>query len=616
MNSSHHGAAFLISASIFAAVALAGSSTAPSSQPAAPATTQSDDIVKRVMALVGPHKPGEKLDILKIDRELQQIGPDAAPAVDELIKGLHSNDDTFRWNCVNELGLIGPPAKKAMPDLLKLVRGKAAKGLDSQALRAIVLIDPDPSVCVPLLIDAMKSDSDYAKTDAIRLLAVFGPAAKDAVPQLIDGLKSQDTHLRNQSAIALGAIGPAAAPALPILEKLTNQSPQDPSDVSAIAQGLVGDGKAGVPSLLKLLDAKDEWAKRAVFGALADLKIEAGAATPKMIEILDGKDDQFKASAIHVLGEIGPAARSAAPQLVRIAKENKEYISLSAAHALYSVDPDAAKQAGVLDVEKQYMAWIQEDAQTFREKRLAMSSAGEPVGCMVMWVNGDPVDFFTGGGSAQSLNIWLVPGKNELTFSQPHKPPVYVLINTMATYDQSEALAGQAFPGPGGTNPAPPLVFNVDTLRPLPQRDSLENVPGEQLTKEVQQQLEAIAAAINAHDGKKAADLLLAGEHLWTSPQDKADEAQRVTQIAKLASNPSLKARVTDQPIQLLVGKRAAMAFVQMPQNPKEDGPALMTVNNGKRDSKLPWLIFARSHGKLIVWKSSEALGFSLAEGK
>lgn len=140
-------------------------------------------------------------------------------------------------------------------------RGKSPPTLQDEGkkpdeLRAM-LADPDPEVqargafalsrrgpaardAVPELIPLLKSKAALARQNAALALATIGPDAKDAVPALTEALKDSEWAVRRQAAIALGAIGPAAKPAIPGLKKMDSDPHKQVRDAAKQAHDRIG----------------------------------------------------------------------------------------------------------------------------------------------------------------------------------------------------------------------------------------------------------------------------------------------------------------------------------------------------------------------------------------
>ena len=630
-------------------------------------TTSPADLAKMIRS----GDAGQRRQALQSFREW---GGEAAPAVDALIEALHDNDGNVRLCAANALAEIGPDAKAAVPALIAALNddidANAARalgricsdpqrcvpalidslnhgnssaaealgnfGADAKAAvpalikalkadkdgyggeaAALGEIKSDPQSCVPVLLDALKRLPDLRKPEAAAAIGEFGAAAKEAVPALIEALKSDDDSMRWAAAGSLGKIGPDAAVAIPELQRVLNDPKLESFIAPSIIKAFAGIGKAGLPTLIDLLKNEDRryWAADAIRG----MKESAADAVPSLIEMLkQDEDGSVRDLAACTLADLGAPAKAAVPTLVQLARDPESGAVQTASHALYKLDPQAARDAGVEPPVSHYTAWIQQKGAIYRDKRLAIES-GPADGPLVVWVNGDPTDFYAGGGSIASVNEWLQPGKNELTFSGTHRAPVYVLLTPSIGRDLGPVTAHQAFANPGGDQPAPPLEFDVEHAPKLPQRELLSQIPRDQLQKDVEQQMAQLVELIRGHHGKQAAELLYAGERLWSRPaadHRTKDFQKEIDEAAQSLSHPQTTVSGPPQAIKLLIGKRAAMAFVEEPNLKDQKSPPLFALKNGDNESQVPFLIFARVDGKLIVWEKPSGFSMTLSGSK
>jgi HEAT repeat protein len=498
-----------------------------------------------------------------------------------------------------------------VPELLKALHDEAAR---TNAAAALEKIKTDPDRCVPALIEALKSGDGFTKDNAAAALGEFGVAAKAAVPLLIEGLKSSDSSLQSASAKSLGQIGPDAAEAVPELAKFVAGKDVDWTHMPMVF-ALGGIGKAGLPPLIPLLKCEDSIVRNCAFVAITQMGSDAAGAVPTLIELLKQNDDDRAMSAAQTLGKIGPAAQAAIAALLESARSGSRYTAESAAHALYEIDPTAAARAQIDPPITAYSFFIQQDADVFREKQRSLGKSSKIDGPVVIWINGDPFDFFVGGGAMNQLNAWLTPGQNELTLSQPHQAPMYVLVAPRIVADWADVIGQRAFQNPGATKLDAPLVFQADRAPRLPKRDALENFPQDLLQKEVEQHVERIVGLIRAHKGREAAELLFAGKHLWAKIADgerDKDLQEEVDEAVVNLSDPQTTVSVSERPIKMLVGKHSLMAFIDMPHG-AEDGPPIISLKNGTREVGLHVLHFAHVNGTLIVWDVPSSVSVQLS---
>ncbi len=489
------------------------------------------------------------------------------------------------------------------------------KAVADNAAAALGKIKADPQRCVPALIQALQSGDKETKQNAAEALGEFGPDAKDAVNPLIAAVQSDDQKLRAQAAGALGKIGPDAAPATPVLATIIDDPKVDGAVLQQAVYSLSGLGKSALPPLMQLMKSKDVVVRSIAYEGIQRMKGDAVDAVPTIIQMLQGDDTQAHWEAAGMLAAIGPPAKAAVPTLIKAAQNSSVMERRAESYALYAIDPAAAKAAGIDKPITTYMAWIQQRPEVFKARQRSIMG-GPPDGPVVLWINGDPMGFFTGGGRMMSINEWLQPGKNELTVSGAHHAPVFALVDQSVGTDSGNVIDAGAFPEPGGKEQAAAMTFSADQAPRIPERDALANIPHEVLQKEVEQQLKEFVELVKAHKGANAAELLYAGERLWSKPaagENDKEIGEEIDDAAKGLAHPQTTIELTDRPIQLLVGQHALLAYVEMPQQGKE--PArLFKLKNGKNEMGSPFLLFARVHGRLIIWEAPRGVSISLSD--
>jgi len=153
-------------------------------------------------------------------RAIGAFGPDAAPALEEVVKGLGDPEPDVRIAAAWALSQMESAGARAVPDL-----GRALKDPDPRvrSLSAVALrsIGPKAVGAVPELMQALNDPAAYVRAPAADALGSIGPAAKAAVPALSERLLTtpEQAYVWRSAAAALGNIGPDAASALPALQR-------------------------------------------------------------------------------------------------------------------------------------------------------------------------------------------------------------------------------------------------------------------------------------------------------------------------------------------------------------------------------------------------------------
>jgi HEAT repeat protein len=177
---------------------------------------------------------------------LGNIGPDAKAAASALLEILNTDDDKFpaaiatlakikpkdkklvpfyrqvlqdkehprlHYAAVYGLGILGPIAKEAIPDLLEAFRAKGVKGarqierLQTGVVWALGRMGPAKKV-VSTLGNVLKNPklAFGVRLEAAQALRAMGPAAKGAVPAVTAALTDAGAHIRSEAKKTLRAL--------------------------------------------------------------------------------------------------------------------------------------------------------------------------------------------------------------------------------------------------------------------------------------------------------------------------------------------------------------------------------------------------------------------------
>ena len=139
------------------------------------------------------------------------LGTNAQSAVPALTKIMDQNiSPTSRYCAILALGVIGPPAKEAVPSLLRCATDTDT-GVRELAIVALGRIHAESDRVVPVLTNALRDPSFAIRLGAAVALGEFGPHASIAVPTLVELLNASDGVVRERATNALEAIDPEAA---------------------------------------------------------------------------------------------------------------------------------------------------------------------------------------------------------------------------------------------------------------------------------------------------------------------------------------------------------------------------------------------------------------------
>jgi HEAT repeat protein len=532
---------------------------------------------------------------------VRAIGPDAIPTLVDSLK--HGADWWTRASAalaLSDLGAAAAPAVRALalslddPDL----------GVRQYAAIAIGRIHADPDIGVPALMRQLnrgQSVNYYAAS----ALGDYGTVAVPAVPDLIRLLSSDQDSTRRCAAAGLRGIGAASRDAVPKLSGLVRDqirhAESDPDFVDALA----GIGEPGLPMLVEVLQAReaDQTLRFYTFRAVGRMGIHAGTAIPVLNELLRSDNPFERTQSILTLPKIGIAADAAVPELLRIAKSDSDSeTSNRAAWAAYQIDPAASKKAGVPRPATGCEAMIQLDSESYDDNEPYVTS-GPAIDPLVVWLNGDPIGIYNGGGEMLSLNPWLRPGANRFTLTGVHPKPVYVMIDPKTVDSFGESLGRSVFEPIAEAQTAPVIRFDAPQAIRLPERESLAGIPNAELEKQADALLDKIETDVREHRGQAAVDLLYQGPLLYSaaaSGDSLSELKEHAADSAKALSQPDARLQIGSH--RLIVGDHLLLVLANGQPGPDHRLPQLVDIHVGDQRGQLAWLQLAKVDGCLIVW--------------
>jgi HEAT repeat protein len=256
------------------------------------------------------HLVGDSL--LKDSKYIVGDGPAAPEDVPGLTKALTNADALTRRDAADDLGLIRPPAKDAVPALQKLAEQDRDPLGRIAAAKAIASIDPKHETAIPLLVKALQDKTAKVRKRAAESLGDLGPGAKSAVTALVKAVKDSDPTVSWAAVDALGQIGPDAESAVPaLIEALKDAST---GGAAADALGQIGPkAQAAVSALKQALDGDVtvRWAS-----AVALVRIGGAGARPGVRFLL--KPDGVAGRSVNDASQIltAPSTWATLPELI------------------------------------------------------------------------------------------------------------------------------------------------------------------------------------------------------------------------------------------------------------------------------------------------------------
>jgi len=261
-----------------------------------------------------------------------------------LIKALGESDGLLVGHAIGGLGDIGGPARKAIPQLLRIL--KAEKIYDNQlckgaALALIKIREPFASMApaliramdgehqkvdtaifkgltkigepvIPYLVEALKDKRLLTRQRATGLLgrlAYDGHRKAQAVPVLVRMLKDPDAQLKRLVIMALGRYKDTSPSVLAALGRML-RDPSSGGDFirkAAIALGRLG--PATETTLSRALSAPHPWTRVYSCRALARLEPAARKSVPALIRLLNDPDEGVRSNAYDALDQIRKYAK-------------------------------------------------------------------------------------------------------------------------------------------------------------------------------------------------------------------------------------------------------------------------------------------------------------------
>jgi serine/threonine protein kinase/HEAT repeat protein len=253
----------------------------------------------------------------KLEGATRGPGGDDLPA---LVKDLSSNDALVRARAAQLLANLGPRAKSAVSDLIRLLEDP--EPLPRRlAMEALGMIGRDSLPACAALLKVLKDPADASfREEAARTLGKIGPGVKDrAFPALIAALEDADKRVRMTAAEAIVSLGVLDAGDLPIavVLKLIKDSSPNIRVRAARVLPFLAQGKEAIPALVAAYQAGDDTQmKLEVLASLTQFAEEAQSAVRVLTDALKSTNPVLVRAAIQATAVIDPKGEKVLKNLV------------------------------------------------------------------------------------------------------------------------------------------------------------------------------------------------------------------------------------------------------------------------------------------------------------
>ena len=284
------------------------------------------DVVDAIPALVKALGDSEQQVWFHSITALSKLGPDAAPAIPELINDLREmrrRSVNAKWyRSAYTLGQIGEAAVEPLLEACNNSRSSVRAG----AAKAMEWIPEASAQTVPVLIKLLEDDDEDVREIAAESLSVLPEPALKLLAQTIH---HESGETRKVAYIALGRVGLRAKPAS--MELLEHIQSEDDSELLAV--GIDALAKMGTNQesfftfLMKHFESEESQVQQSIANAV--LSLPAAKTVSTLIRYLESGNKDVQLRAASLLGHIGPAAAPALKPLI----ENLEHTKTGTSEA-------------------------------------------------------------------------------------------------------------------------------------------------------------------------------------------------------------------------------------------------------------------------------------------
>lgn len=352
-----------------------------------------DFMIEDPIAAMGTNAIPSLVAVLRDRTESQALYNGRLWAWNHLPKSLQAR--YYKWYPVSGVQLkrtaffalraLGPEAKAALPEVLRVSETETNKMLLASALTTALFIAPESPETFDLWRHEWEHTNQLSRTDlagylrwsrhpftaaaplllkearehpgSVQVLEAFeflGEAARPAVPYMIEESKT-GTFLGNMWEL-FTRLGPVASEAVPELTKALAKQDSYATRCLEVLKAIGPEAREALPAIQPLLTNSDPTVVMLAAVAIARIKGKPDLAIPVLMDGLEGRLHGKTTSYITIehreephwatsgpeaaeilIGELGPAARAALPVLERHLGDKNKWIRLSAAQAIWRI---------------------------------------------------------------------------------------------------------------------------------------------------------------------------------------------------------------------------------------------------------------------------------------
>ena len=308
---------------------------------------------------------------LKAVWHLKEMGPMAAPAVNDLVDFYFETDSPKIIDTISEIGVWTPRVEKIITYVLEMQKYKMLHSYPVYRIQKLKVFGPNLAPLVPLLqkyLDPEKIRTRFpeklpytynnernkegiiigTQDMLIDVLGEIGPAAGTTAKKIAEILKKRKERFRIERLAAFGKMGESASAAVPFLiEELRKPRWQDKDKIVIVESlGKIGTkASAALPEIQKFIEhLKQEDLKqyqvicRVALYRINDEPEECIAYLKKSLTQAIG----FRAEALLEIGKLGPQGKKLVPELVNIITTSNKYGRHLAIEALGNLENHGA----------------------------------------------------------------------------------------------------------------------------------------------------------------------------------------------------------------------------------------------------------------------------------